>query len=86
MTIRNLDQLLAPKSVALIGASREEGSVGLITARNLLHGGFAGPVWLVNRKYRDIEGHPCHASIAALPAAPQLAVVATPPHTSAPKV
>jgi acetyltransferase len=81
MTIRNLDQLLAPKSVALIGASRKEASVGLITARNLLRGGFAGPVWLVNPKYRDIDGHPCHPSIAELPGAPQLAVVATPPHT-----
>jgi acetyltransferase len=81
MTIRNLDQLLAPKSVALIGASRKEGSVGLITARNLLRGGFAGPVWLVNPKYRDIEGHRCHPSIAVLPSAPQLAIVATPPHT-----
>jgi acetyltransferase len=81
MTIRNLDQLLAPNSVALIGASRKEGSVGLITARNLLRGGFAGPVWLVNPKYPDIEGHPCHPSIAALPGIPQLAVVATPPDT-----
>ena len=77
MTIRNLDQLLAPKSVAMIGASRKEGSVGLITARNILRGGFAGPVWLVNPKYRDIEGHPCHPSIGALPDAPHLAVVAT---------
>jgi acetyltransferase len=81
MTIRNLDQLLAPKSVALIGASRKEGSVGLITARNLLRGGFAGPVWLVNPKYPDIEGHLCHPSVAALPGVPQLAVVATPPQT-----
>jgi len=81
MTIRNLDHLLAPKSVALIGASIEEGSVGLITARNLVRGGFRGPVWLVNPKYREIEGHPCHPSIAALPDAPQLGVVATPPHT-----
>ncbi|MBO0764826.1 MAG: bifunctional acetate--CoA ligase family protein/GNAT family N-acetyltransferase [Hyphomicrobiaceae bacterium] len=81
MTIRNLGQLLAPKSVALIGASRKQGSVGLITARNLLRGGFPGPVWLINPKYRDIEGHPCHPSIAALPGAPQLAVVATPPQT-----
>src|SRR5262245_3796876 len=81
MTVRNLDQLLAPKSVALIGASIEEGSVGLITARNLVRGGFRGPVWLVNPKYREIEGHPCHPSIADLPDAPQLAVVATPPHT-----
>jgi acetyltransferase len=81
MTIRNLDQLLAPKSVALIGASRKEGGVGLITARNLLRGGFRGPIRLVNPKYRDIDGHPCYPSIAALPGAPQLAVVATPPHT-----
>ncbi len=81
MTIRNLGQLLAPKSVALIGASMKEGSVGLITARNLLRGGFGGPIWLVNPRYRDIEGHPCYPSIAALPAAPQLAVVATPPRT-----
>jgi acetyltransferase len=81
MTIRNLDQLLAPKSVALIGASNKQDSVGLIIARNLLRGGFAGPVWLVNPKHREIEGHPCHPSIAALPAAPELAVVATPPQT-----
>jgi acetyltransferase len=81
MTIRNLDHLLAPKSVALIGASTEEGSVGLITARNLLGGGFGGPVWLVNPKHREIEGHPCHPAIADLPAVPDLAVVATPPHT-----
>jgi acetyltransferase len=81
MTIRNLDQLLAPTSVTLIGASRKEGSVGLITARNLLRGAFTGPIWLVNPKYRDIEGHPCHPSIAALPGAPQLALVATPPQT-----
>jgi acetyltransferase len=81
MTIRNLEQLLAPKSVALIGASREEGSVGLITTRNLLRGGFHGPIWLVNPKYEDIDGHRCYPSIAALPAALQLAVVVTPPHT-----
>ena len=39
MTIRNFDALLAPKSVALIGASTKPGRVGLITARNLLSGG-----------------------------------------------
>jgi len=78
MTIRNLDRLLAPKSVALIGASRDEGSVGLIMTRNLLQRGFTGPVWLVNPKYSQIEGHPCYPSIAGLPAAPELGVVATP--------
>ena len=56
MTIRNFQFLLQPRSVALIGASARPGSVGLITARNLLAGGFAGPIWLVNPKYGSIEG------------------------------
>ena len=81
MTIRNLEHLLAPKSVALIGASVQDASVGLITARNLLYGGFAGPVWLVNPKHGEIEGRPCYPTVAALPAAPELAVIATPPDT-----
>ena len=81
MTIRNLEHLLAPKSVALIGASVQDGSVGLITARNLLSGGFAGPVWLVNPKHGEIEARPCYPAVASLPAAPELAVIATPPDT-----
>jgi acetyltransferase len=78
MTVRNLDRLLQPRSVALIGAGTRSGSVGLITARNLLAGGFKGPVWFVNPQHRSIEGHPCLASIAELPQAPDLAVIATP--------
>ena len=79
MTIRNLDALLAPKSVALIGASTRAGSVGLITARNMLAAGFGGPVWLVNPKHGAIEGSACHASLEALPGAPDLGIVVTPP-------
>ncbi|TMJ71537.1 MAG: GNAT family N-acetyltransferase, partial [Alphaproteobacteria bacterium] len=81
MTVRNLEYLLKPRSIALVGASAKPGSVGLITARNLITGGFAGPVWLVNPKYRSIEGQQCYPSIAALPAAPDLGVLATPPET-----
>lgn len=81
MTIRNLEALLAPRSLALIGASTRPGSVGLITARNLAKGGFAGPVWLVNPKHRQIEGAACFASLADLPGAPDLGVIVTPPAT-----
>ena len=81
MTIRNFDYLLRPRSVALIGASSKPGSVGLITARNLVRGGFQGPVSLVNPKYTAIDGHACHPSIASLPEAPDLAVIVTPPAT-----
>jgi acetyltransferase len=86
MTIRNFDFLLRPRSVALIGASSKPGSVGLITARNLLGGGFSGPIWLVNPKYSAIDGHACHPSIASLPAAPDLAVLVTPPATIPPLI
>ena len=81
MTIRNFESLLQPKSVALIGASPRPGSVGLITAKNLLAGGFKGQISLVNPNHRSIAGHACHPSVAALPAPPDLAVLVTPPHT-----
>jgi acetyltransferase len=78
MTIRNFQSLLQPRSVALIGASTRPGSVGLITARNLLAGGFAGPIWFVNPKHGAVEGRDCYPSVAALPAVPDLAVIVTP--------
>ncbi len=81
MTIRNLDALLTPRSVALIGASARPGSVGNTIARNLIAGGFKGPVYFVNPKHTAIEGHACHTTIGALPDAPDVAVIATPPAT-----
>ncbi|MDX2158742.1 MAG: bifunctional acetate--CoA ligase family protein/GNAT family N-acetyltransferase [Hyphomicrobiaceae bacterium] len=81
MTIRNLGALLAPKSVALIGASDREGSVGNLLARNLARGGFRGRVDLVNPKGGEIVGLKCHVSVGALPETPDLAVIATPPAT-----
>ncbi len=79
MTIRNLDKLLAPKSVALIGASPEPASVGAIVTANLAAGGFAGSIWLVNPHHSTINGAPCYPTIAALPGVPDLGVIATPP-------
>ena len=78
MTVRNLEFLFAPKSVALIGASPQTGSVGKIIAANLATGGFTGPIWLVNPKYSEIDGKPCFKSVTELPSAPGLAVIATP--------
>ncbi len=81
MTIRNLEALFTPASVALIGASDKPGSVGRIVAANLASGGFTGDIFLVNPKYASLGGVTCYPSIAALPEAPELAVVATPPQT-----
>jgi acetyltransferase len=81
MTVRNLDRLFRPASVAVIGASKEPLSPGAVIARNLRSDGFAGPVMLVNPKYSEIDGEPCHPDVASLPATPDLAVVVTPPPT-----
>ena len=50
MSIRNLDALFSPSAIALIGASNQTGSVGAVLARNLLQGGFAGPILPVIRR------------------------------------
>ena len=78
MTIRNLDQTLAPSSIALIGASPREGSVGHVVLRNVVAGGFTGRVYPVNLKYDEIGGIKCYRRIAELPEVPDVAVVMIP--------
>jgi acetyltransferase len=81
MSIRHLDRLLEPSSVAVIGASLREGSVGATVWRNLRDAGFAGARWPVNPKHRDLNSEAVFARVADLPAAPDLAVICTPPAT-----
>lgn len=81
MTVRNLDGLLAPRSVVAIGASDRPGSVGAAVTRNLLSAGFPGRVMLVNPNRDTVAGQPAFRDVAGLPEAPDLAVVMTPPDT-----
>ena len=81
MTIRNLEHVLAPRSVAVIGASTERGSVGNVLTENMLAGGFTGEVYLVNPHHASIGGRRCYPDVASLPEAPELAVIATRPDT-----
>ena len=81
MTIRNLEHLFRPNAIALIGASRQQRSIGQVLARNLLRAGFAGPIMPVNPHERAIEGVYTYQSIDELPVVPDLAVIATPPRT-----
>jgi acetyltransferase len=81
MTIRNLDHLFEPSSVALIGASDRTGSIGQVVLRNLRDGGFDGDIALVNPKHRTIDGQPCYAGVGELPQPPDLAIIATPAAT-----
>ena len=81
MSVYRLDKLFEPRSVALVGASPREGSLGRMVLRNLREAGFPGPLHLVNPKHRQMDGVPCVARIEDLPQAPDLIVVVTPPAT-----
>ncbi len=78
MTTRNLDPLLHPRSVALVGASERPGTLEAVVLRNVVDGGFAGPVWPVNPAHETLAGLPCFARVTDLPGVPDLAVVTTP--------
>jgi acetyltransferase len=85
MSVRNLQYLFNPRSVAVIGASERPHSVGATVLSNLLAGGFHGPVYAVNPKYRTLSGLQVYPDVSALPTAPELAVICTPAAT-VPKV
>jgi acetyltransferase len=78
MSSRNLEYLLAPHSVALIGASDRNQSVGATVMRNLLAGGFEGPLWAVNLRHAKVAGRPAYRTVADLPGSPDLAIICTP--------
>src|SRR5690348_5254856 len=71
----------SPASVALIGATDREGSVGCTVLRNLLQGGYKGRVLAVNPRRKEVLGLPCYPAIGAIPAVVELVVVVTPAET-----
>jgi acyl-CoA synthetase (NDP forming) len=75
---RDVAGILAPGSVAVVGASERPGNLGGDTVRRLLKFGFPGPVWPINRSGGTVAGLPCHASLAELPGVPDLAIFAIP--------
>lgn len=78
MSIRHLDTLFQPRSVAVIGVSQRPDSVGTLVWRNLHAGGFSGPLWAVNQRPFSLDGSPVFVGVDALPEAPELAVICTP--------
>ena len=64
--VASMRHVLAPASVAVIGASRRPGSVGRAILRNIITGGFAGPVYPVNPHAAELDGR-MPAVAAALP-------------------
>ncbi|WP_329126990.1 bifunctional acetate--CoA ligase family protein/GNAT family N-acetyltransferase [Streptomyces sp. NBC_01465] len=76
--VASLRALLAPRSVAVIGAGRSAGSVGRAVLRNLRTGAFTGLLQAVNPSAAAIEWVGCHPDVQALSEVPDLAVLAVP--------
>lgn len=71
-----LERLIAPRRVALVGASARTGSFG---ARVLAHmRGFAGELYPINPRYETLDGHRCYPSLTTLPAPPDCVILAIP--------
>jgi acyl-CoA synthetase (NDP forming) len=76
--VGDIDRLLRPKSVAIVGASEKPGALGNSVLINLERLGYAGDIYLVNPKREEIGGRPCVRSPADLPMGVDAAVLAIP--------
>lgn len=74
----SLSALLAPRSIALVGASDDPARIGGRPLRYLRSSGFKGAIYPVNPKRDSVQGVPAYASIAALPEVPDVALLAVP--------
>nr|WP_279115175.1 protein lysine acetyltransferase [Enterobacter soli] len=77
MSQRGLEALLRPKSIAVIGASMKPDRAGYLMMRNLLAGGFNGPVLPVTPSWKAVQGVLAWPDVQSLPFVPDLAVLCT---------
>lgn len=72
-----MKSLFSPKSIAIIGASKNKQSIGGKPLHNLLNHNYEGDIYLVNPRYEQIEGITCYKSVLEIPAAIDIALIAT---------
>jgi acyl-CoA synthetase (NDP forming)/GNAT superfamily N-acetyltransferase len=77
--VASLRPVFEPKSVAVVGASRRQGTVGRSVLDNIRTCGYQGQLYAVNPNASQIGGVPCFPDVASLPETPELALLAVPP-------
>jgi acetyl coenzyme A synthetase (ADP forming)-like protein len=73
-----MNRIMMPKSVAVIGASSEDGKIGNSVMKNLINGGYKGNIYPVHPKAADILGHKAYKSVKDIPGEVDVAVFAIP--------
>ncbi len=81
MTTVHLERMFRPRSVAVVGANNKPRRVGGVIMRNLLAGGFEGPIMPVNPRYDAVAGVLTYPDVSSLPRVPDLGILCTPPDT-----
>lgn len=81
MVTLTLDKIFNPKSIAIVGASDEEGTVGYILMKNLTEQGYKGSVYPVNIHKSEVLGIKAYPSVEQIPQVVDLAIIATPAKT-----
>ncbi|HWN29730.1 MAG TPA: bifunctional GNAT family N-acetyltransferase/acetate--CoA ligase family protein [Actinomycetospora sp.] len=76
---RSVAGVLAPRSVAVVGASPDENKIGHVVLANLLRGEFTGPVYPVHPEARSVRGVRAYPTVTDIPDDVDLAVLAVPP-------
>ncbi|AQT58873.1 bifunctional acetate--CoA ligase family protein/GNAT family N-acetyltransferase [Cellvibrio sp. PSBB023] len=77
MSVKTIEQLLKPHSIAVIGASNQPNRPGNAVMRNLLQEQFDGPIMPVTPHYKSVNGVLAYRSIDELPIVPDLAIICT---------
>ncbi|WP_089936129.1 bifunctional acetate--CoA ligase family protein/GNAT family N-acetyltransferase [Candidatus Entotheonella palauensis] len=77
-TAQSIRTLLHPRSIAVVGASERAGSIGAALLGNLIHHGFTGSIYPVNPRASILEGLPAFATVSAIEAPVDLAIIAVP--------
>ncbi len=78
MSVHNLEKILNPATVAVVGASEKEDSIGTAVMRNLVMHDFTGEIYPVHPQYRKLWKRKVYKSLDRLPQAVDLVVIATP--------
>ncbi|PXY19579.1 acetate--CoA ligase family protein [Prauserella muralis] len=76
--LESMTRLMNPRSVAVVGASDQEGKIGNSVMKNLINGGYAGEIYPINPKADEILGRKCYSSVADIPGEVDVAVFAIP--------
>lgn len=82
---RSIQELLAPSSVAVIGASRKWGTVGYQLLEHIIEGRFTGPVYAINPEAFELAGMLSFGRLSEVPGPVKLAIIAV-PYAEVPKV